>query len=359
MGVTLIPAMTMKADAKTSQWESESNNYAGSADYITIKGGASLNGSISSYYDVDFFKFSLDKGSKVVLRTSYYADDYLKVELFKPDNLNYSFYRDNVGYSSNRGYAYSKSTIYLSEGTYYLRLQGGSKASYVLDFDTSGYENFSEPNNTIGQATKMKSGKTYKGLLSDDEEKSGDYFRYNCPSRSKYYLTVKNISAGHEDYRGLHITPYDRDGDYDYSVFDGYVSPSVNVYKGKRYTKLITLPKGYTYFGIEASLESGKYKFSITKKPSKVKGVKLSRKSSSSIRVKWESKDNVTGYKIYRKTNNGSYKMIKTVKGSGKTSYTDRNIKAGKKYSYKVRAYKYVNGYACKGYYSDARSKTL
>lgn len=359
MVVTMIPAMTMKADAKTSQWESESNNYAGSADYITIKGGASLNGSISSYYDVDFFKFSLDKGSKVVLRTSYYADDYLKVELFKPDNLNYSFYRDNVGYSSNRGYAYSKSTIYLSEGTYYLRLQGGSKASYVLDFDTSGYENFSEPNNTIGQATKMKSGKTYKGLLSDDEEKSGDYFRYKCPGRSKYYLTVKNISAGYEGYRGLHITPYDWDGDYDYSIFDGYVSPSVTVYKGERYTKLVTLPKGNTYFGIIASLESGKYKFSITKKPSKVKGVKLSRKSSSSIRVKWESKDNVTGYKIYRKTNNGSYKMIKTVKGSGKTSYTDRNRKAGKEYSYKVRAYKYVNGYACKGYYSDAKPKTL
>ena len=87
--------------------------------------------------------------------------------------------------------------------------------------------------------------------------------------------------------------------------------------------------------------------------------MKLSRKSSSSIRVKWKSKDNITGYKIYRKTNNGSYKMIKTVKGSGKTSYTDRNRKAGKKYSYKVRAYKYVNGYACKGYYSNVKSKTL
>ena len=89
MVVTLIPAMTMKADAKTSQWESESNNYAGSADYITIKGGASLNGSISSYYDVDFFKFSPDKGSKVVLTKSELtdADDYLKVELFKPDDI--------------------------------------------------------------------------------------------------------------------------------------------------------------------------------------------------------------------------------------------------------------------------------
>ena len=52
----------------------------------------------------------------------------------------------------------------------------------------------------------------------------------------------------------------------------------MTVYKGERYTKLVTLPKGNTYFGIIASLESGKYKFSITKKPSKVKGVKLSRK---------------------------------------------------------------------------------
>lgn len=359
MVVTVMPAMTVNVAAGTSQWESENNNYAGSADYITINGKSSVSGTISDYYDVDFFRFTLDKGSKIILRTKYYANSTLKVKFYKPDNMNYSFYDIYARYNSNMGYAYEKKTMYLSEGTYYIRIEGEDRASYVLNFDTSGYENFSEPNNTMGQATKMKSGKVYKGLLSDDEEEYGDHFRYKCPGKSKYYLTVKNITAGYDGYRGLYMIPYDRDGDPIYSIFGGYVYPSQYVLKGESFTKLITLDKGYTWFRIQASLESGKYKFSITKKPSKVKGVKLSRKSSSSIRVKWESKDNVTGYKIYRKTNNGSYKMIKTVKGAEKTGYTDRNRKKGKKYSYKVRAYKYVNGYACKGYYSNVKTKTL
>ena len=46
------------------------------------------------------------------------------------------------------------------------------------------------------------------------------------------------------------------------------------------------------------------------------------------------------GYIIYRKTGSGSYKKLKTEKGISNLSYRDTSAKKGKKYTYKVKAYK-------------------
>lgn len=74
--------------------------------------------------------------------------------------------------------------------------------------------------------------------------------------------------------------------------------------------------------------------------PAKLGKVKInSNKTSStnnSVTLKWKKVDNSTAYKVYRSTSkNGEYKLIKTVK---KTSFTDKTVKANKKYFYKVQA---------------------
>ena len=51
-----------------------------------------------------------------------------------------------------------------------------------------------------------------------------------------------------------------------------------------------------------------------------------------------------TGYVVYRaKKKNGKYKKIRTLKRSAR-SYTNTGIKKGKRYYYKVRAYRKVKG---------------
>ena len=54
------------------------------------------------------------------------------------------------------------------------------------------------------------------------------------------------------------------------------------------------------------------------------------------------------GYIVYRSTSKkGSYKQIRTVKrksGAMTGSYTDKNVKIGKKYYYKVVTYKNISG---------------
>ena len=67
--------------------------------------------------------------------------------------------------------------------------------------------------------------------------------------------------------------------------------------------------------------------------------------------------DGVTGYEVYRKTSSSSYKKIATVT-NGKTSYSDTKVTAGTAYTYKVRAYKTVNGSQVYGDYSNEASAT-
>ena len=64
----------------------------------------------------------------------------------------------------------------------------------------------------------------------------------------------------------------------------------------------------------------------------------------------------VTGYKIYRATKkNGKYKLIKTIKKAGTLKYTDKKLKKGRKYYYKVRTYTKIGSTIYLGKWSKVR----
>lgn len=76
------------------------------------------------------------------------------------------------------------------------------------------------------------------------------------------------------------------------------------------------------------------------KKPPQVKSVKIVSKTTSSVKLKWKKSKNTKGYQIYRATaKNAKYKRIKTIKKAKSVTYTNKKLKSGKKYYYKVRAY--------------------
>ena len=88
------------------------------------------------------------------------------------------------------------------------------------------------------------------------------------------------------------------------------------------------------------------------KKPSVPKLSKITT-SYNSITVKWNTVSGANGYQVYRKVNSGKWKVVKNTTG---TSYKDKNVKAGYKYSYTVKAHKKVNG---KKVYSGYNKKGL
>lgn len=59
------------------------------------------------------------------------------------------------------------------------------------------------------------------------------------------------------------------------------------------------------------------------------------------ITFKWNLVSDADGYQVYRKVNSGKWKAVKTTK---ETAYKDKDTKAGYKYSYTVKAYKFIDG---------------
>lgn len=82
--------------------------------------------------------------------------------------------------------------------------------------------------------------------------------------------------------------------------------------------------------------------------------VKAASASYSSIKVSWGAVSGANGYQLYRATSaNGSYSLIKTISS---TLYTNTGLTTGKKYYYKVRAYRKVGSTNVYGGYSSVAS---
>ena len=67
--------------------------------------------------------------------------------------------------------------------------------------------------------------------------------------------------------------------------------------------------------------------------------------TSSGLKLKWTKRGDITGIRIYRKASSeSSYSKIKTITDNTKGSYTDKKIKYGTSYSYKIERYIKTSG---------------
>ena len=80
------------------------------------------------------------------------------------------------------------------------------------------------------------------------------------------------------------------------------------------------------------------------KKVGKVKGLK-GKAGKTKVTLSWKKAKNANKYKVFMKKG-GSFKVVKTVSG---TKCTVRNLKKGKTYYFKVRAYFVENDATIKG----------
>lgn len=83
----------------------------------------------------------------------------------------------------------------------------------------------------------------------------------------------------------------------------------------------------------------------------KVNGLKASKNTAKAVTLSWNVTEGAEGYQVYRYNSaSKDYKLVKSVTG---TSYTDKKLKAGTIYQYKVCAYKTENGKTVNGTFSD------
>ena len=71
----------------------------------------------------------------------------------------------------------------------------------------------------------------------------------------------------------------------------------------------------------------------------------LKKSSSTSATLKWKKVSKADGYVIYRSTSRSKgYRKVKTIKNGKTASVRLRNLKQGKTYYFKIKAYRTVNG---------------
>lgn len=94
------------------------------------------------------------------------------------------------------------------------------------------------------------------------------------------------------------------------------------------------------------------------KAPGKVSLSSVSRAGSGKLKITWKKVSGATGYQIYRSTKkNSGYRRIKNLSGKA-SSYTNSRLKNGKRYYYKLRAYKRIAGKTYYGSFSNVRSQS-
>ena len=170
----------------------------------------------------------------------------------------------------------------------------------------------------------------------------------------KLTLTWDKVSGadGYEVYRSTSLDgTYKKISTMKKSLATTYTD--TNVIYGTTYYYQV---KAYSGSGSNRTYLANSEIVKATSKPAAVT-VKSVTVKKGKITLKWKKDKSVSGYIIYRSTKkNGTYKRIANVKGASKTSFTNTKVTSGKKYYYKIRSYKRVNGKTVYGTYSTVEA---
>ena len=194
----------------------------------------------------------------------------------------------------------------------YKQLDSGQKI-YASGVTAKGKTYLTKP--TLSSAARY----SYNGIKIKWNKISGatGYQIYRYDAVTKKYSLVKTITSGG-------TTSYTNTG----------------LTTGRKYTYKVrayrTLEDGTASY---SSYSSTKAATPYLTKPT----VKLAA-GKKSVTVKWNKISGATGYKIYRSTKkNSGYKVVKTIKKGSTVSWKNTKLKKGKRYYYKVKAYRAVN----------------
>lgn len=95
----------------------------------------------------------------------------------------------------------------------------------------------------------------------------------------------------------------------------------------------------------------------VSAKPTLSKTTVTLKAGKKRAQVKWKKVTGASGYQVYRSLKKTkSFKKVKTITKGSTVKYTNKKLKKGKRYYYKVRAYRNVGGKKVYGAYSAVKS---
>ena len=297
--------------SNANKWEDENWN-KGLTSATSIKKDIAYYGNLYSKNDNDYYKFTIPTDGTVKLTFKREDSEYV--------NGGYYIYLINSKeevvsqYHIGKSKSFDTKEVSLKKGTYYWVVVSANTdaPSVFVDYNIKYTFKINAPklkkieNTTTG--VKISWGKVNGADSYEIYRKTGSGSYKKIGTTTKTYYTDKNASSGKKYY---------------------YVVKAVEKKEKSVYSK---------------SLSILHLADTTLKTPSSTK---------SGVTLKWSKVTGAEGYMVYRKTGSGSYSKIATVKGNSKVTYTDKSAKKGKKYTYKVKAYK------SKTYSAYSNTKTI
>ena len=180
-------------------------------------------------------------------------------------------------------------------------------------------------------------------------------------NNTKISINEKNLSLKKGSSKNLYVKNLNQGWPYVYANLNNsnikWTSSNKNVAKISKEGMVLAVSTGEST--IKATLPNGtsascKITVPGVQPLSKVTNLHVDSKASTSIKFDWNNVSRASGYSVYRSTSkDGTYKKVGTVKSS---YYSNNGLTKGKKYYYKVRAFKTVDGKNYYGSYSSVLS---
>ncbi len=350
---------------KTSSWESEYNETKATAD--SISPDKNYSGSLYHRMDTDWYKVQTTENG------------YFQVSLNISDTVNVEDIHNgwNIAVMDSKANViktYTKITSNMTtaplpyaKGTYYIKVYANDTYSdnrvpidciyklKVKQTKNSSWE--SEVNDTLKKADSISLNKKYKGIFTNYT----DVDWYKASVSDTGVLQIKLSKGSDVDVENIHkgwnVTVYKSSIDNEVAKLKGVTSSDsvkINVKKGTYYIKVCandTYSEGRTPTQCTYQLSAN-----YSKTPAAVK-ISSATGGKKQVTVKWKKVSKASGYYVYRSTSkNGKYTKVATIKKGSTVKYTDKKLKANKKYYYKVKAYTTTNGVKAEGSFSSVKS---
>lgn len=361
--ITVFAAISMLGFFTEPAWvsaasnrESEENDSFETADRVYVN--TTYTGSISDYSDYDYYWFALSQSGVVTLDFNHRNLDnpstYWTICLYDSD-------KDKIVESEVIGYGTSHriSQIGLPAGNYYIRITDASLTSssnynFNIKFSPSAVWE-KENNDDKTTATSTRIGTRYYGNLIHKWDY--DYYWFPVSKRTKLKLNFQHgrVSSASDCWE-INIWKADDSWEFDEYYRSKGNQTSMTAHMGYlpagNYYILVTSDDIYSAanysFLISADTAAPKKTVKV-QPPAKTKMISVKAGKRKAV-LRWKKVGSAKGYQIYRATKKkGNYKRIKTITKNKTVKFTNRKLKKGKRYYYKIRTYKIVGG---KKYYS-------
>lgn len=243
----------------------------------------------------------------------------------------------------------------------------GVEIKWTLSSDSTGYYVYRK--NKSGDYVKIATVKGKEKLTYTDTKAYSSYentytvkaynsngvSRYFTKGISTYYISTPKLSSATNTASGIKVSWKKVSGATNYNIYrkqkgESYWEHIGTVSKSKLYyTDTDVSNKKTYYYTVRAYDNNGVSDYNKDGVGTKcVSAPKLStyKNTSYGVNISWKKVSGATSYRVYRKSNGGSWELIKKLNNKT-SSYTDKNVKSGVKYTYSVKA---VNNPTVSGY---------